>query len=690
MPEQSSLPQPSLMSTEYSLPVLSTAYPELENKHALKSPSWDTSKAPNGSKLKDSSISSLPSSMTGSDGYVGYGAFGNRSNSLSRNPNLAGYSFATSTFSPYQFFHSSSSPMAPQPTSSPSFSSGSGTVAAPVLSNGLGATCLAGPATPAAPPAPTGPAPSGPSYSRLGSKHLSSSILQMNTTMDDIPVLLRRPNLSSYPSSSPSSNQASRRSLSVSNSNLKKPISSPFASNSSAATPSPANAHRLSTPTLSPRLNPVTSANTAPPYNGETTSYPSSKTSSSFQSLRSSGSPFLPDTFTPSLTASFTSTASSGSIDSAPPLPPNASVVPAAGIPTTLLDPSALCVPAYMPEEANAQPAVSSNLAPFSFPSNNILSFCKDQHGCRYLQRLLEKKNPAYVDVVFNETQAYLPILMVDAFGNYLCQKLFEHVSDAQRSTFVQIIAPKLVPISFNMHGTRALQKIIDLVSSPDQVSCIVDALRPNVVMLTKDLNGNHVIQKCLNKFSHEDCQFIFDAICNDPVDVSTHRHGCCVVQRCFDHASPAQIEQLVQHIIPHALLLVQDAFGNYVLQYVLELNDPSHTETIVNHFVSKIRVLSTQKFSSNVIEKCIFYSPFPLKEKLIAELMDEKFLAKMLRDSFANYVIQTALDNADPKQRIKLAERIKPLIPSIKNTPCGRRIISKLERQRPNLKEKE
>ncbi|EPX72170.1 RNA-binding protein [Schizosaccharomyces octosporus yFS286] len=688
MSEQSSLPQPSPMSAEYSLPTLSSAYSELENKHALKSPPWDPSKASTGSKLKDGTIPSFPSSMTSSESYVGYGAFGNRSNSLSRTPNLGSYSFATSTFTPYQLFHSSSSSsLVPQPTSAPSISSGSGAVAAPVLSNGLGATCLA---TPAAPVGPTAPASSGPSYSRLGSKHLSSSILQMNTTMDDIPVLLRRPNLSSYPSSSASSNQGSRRSLSVSNSNLKRPTSTPYASNSGVATPSPANAHRLSTPTLSPRLNHATSANTAPAYNGDSGPYPSSKTPSSFQSLRSSGSPFLTDSFTPSLTASFTSTASSGSNDSAPPLPPNALGIPAAGIPTTLLDPSALCVPAYMPEEANAQPAVSSTVAPFSFPSNNILSFCKDQHGCRYLQRLLEKKNPAYVDVVFNETQAYLPVLMVDAFGNYLCQKLFEHVSDAQRSKFVQTIAPKLVPISFNMHGTRALQKIIDLVSSPGQVSCIVDALRPNVVMLTKDLNGNHVIQKCLNRFSHEDCQFIFDAICNDPVDVSTHRHGCCVVQRCFDHASPAQIEQLVQHIIPHALLLVQDAFGNYVLQYVLELNNPSHTETIVNHFISKVRVLSTQKFSSNVIEKCIFYSPFPLKEKLIDELMDEKFLAKMLKDSFANYVIQTALDNADPKQRMKLAERIKPLIPSIKNTPCGRRIISKLERQRHSSKEKE
>lgn len=68
---------------------------------------------------------------------------------------------------------------------------------------------------------------------------------------------------------------------------------------------------------------------------------------------------------------------------------------------------------------------------------------------------------------------------------------------------------------------------------------------------------------------------------------------------------------------------------------------------------------------------------------------MDEKHLPKLLRDSFANYVIQTALDNASVKQRAELVERIKPLIPSIKNTPCGRRILSKLERRHPSSKEK-
>jgi hypothetical protein len=69
----------------------------------------------------------------------------------------------------------------------------------------------------------------------------------------------------------------------------------------------------------------------------------------------------------------------------------------------------------------------------------------------------------------------------------------------------------------------------------------VIVALNPNVVKLIKDLNGNHVIQKCLHWLSAEYNQFIYDAVCQNCIEVASHKHGCCVLQRCFDHATMAQ-----------------------------------------------------------------------------------------------------------------------------------------------------
>ena len=52
------------------------------------------------------------------------------------------------------------------------------------------------------------------------------------------------------------------------------------------------------------------------------------------------------------------------------------------------------------------------------------------------------------------------------------------------------------------------------------------------------------------------------------------------------------------------------------------------------------------------------------------------------MRDSFGNYCVQTALDYAEPSQRAVLVEGIRPILPLIRNTPYGKRIQSKLQRE--------
>ncbi|TIA96481.1 hypothetical protein E3P96_03598 [Wallemia ichthyophaga] len=320
-----------------------------------------------------------------------------------------------------------------------------------------------------------------------------------------------------------------------------------------------------------------------------------------------------------------------------------------------------------------------------------IYNLCKDQHGCRYLQKKLEDDDPLddLVDgvkltsrqLIFNQIYTHFSELMTDPFGNYLCQKLLEFANDQQRDTLCETVSPELVTISLNMHGTRAVQKMIDYLSTRRQINTIIMSLSLNVVTLIKDLNGNHVIQKCLNRLIPNDNQFIYNAVASNCIEVATHRHGCCVLQRCIDHASDQQRIQLVTEITFHALTLIQDPFGNYVVQYVLDLNDNRFSDGVVRQFLGHICALSVQKFSSNVIEKCIRVADASTRSSVIDELNHRPRLEKLLRDAFGNYVVQTALDFAEPVQRIALVEAIRPILPMIRNTPYGKRIQSKLQR---------
>lgn len=44
--------------------------------------------------------------------------------------------------------------------------------------------------------------------------------------------------------------------------------------------------------------------------------------------------------------------------------------------------------------------------------TGDIYGYCKDQHGCRYLQKKLEERNPQYVQMIFRETHDHVVELM--------------------------------------------------------------------------------------------------------------------------------------------------------------------------------------------------------------------------------------------------------------------------------------
>lgn len=309
-----------------------------------------------------------------------------------------------------------------------------------------------------------------------------------------------------------------------------------------------------------------------------------------------------------------------------------------------------------------------------------ILTLCTDQHGCRFLQRKLDEKDPNTLKMIFDEVHPSITKLMTDPFGNYLCQKLLENCDNEQRTVLIGNCMVNMTQIALNQHGTRALQKMIEFVSTPQQTQMIIDAMRYDVVQLIQDLNGNHVIQKCLNHLSSVDAQFIFDAVGQHCVPVGTHRHGCCVLQRCVDHASGLQKGELVRQISNHAFDLVQDAFGNYVVQYILDLEEPLFIEPLCHNFKGSVVYLSKQKFSSNVMEKCIRVASDESRRMLIQEIIPPTELEKLLRDSFANYVVQTAFDYADDDQKHALANNLRPILPNIRHTPYGRRLQTKIQ----------
>lgn len=319
---------------------------------------------------------------------------------------------------------------------------------------------------------------------------------------------------------------------------------------------------------------------------------------------------------------------------------------------------------------------------------SSIYSIARDQAGCRMLQHKLDEGGPEVFNAVFKEVANHAVELMMDPFGNYLCQKLMDMASPRQLEAMVEKSYNSLVNISLNMHGARAVQKLIDVVRLvPACMRRLVAALDHSVVPLTKDPNGNHVVQRCLESLPSEAHIFIFRAVANDMEDVASHRHGCRIVQRCIDASMGSDRTMLIGAICHASLTLIQDPFGNYVVQYVLGLHDPQASTMIVNAMMGRLHVLSRQKFSSNVVERCLQLASGEDRARMINELADPRGLGELLRDVYGNYVVQSALNIAVEPQISFFLGAVRPLLPSLRASGQGRRIAQKLEKKFPQLR---
>lgn len=308
-----------------------------------------------------------------------------------------------------------------------------------------------------------------------------------------------------------------------------------------------------------------------------------------------------------------------------------------------------------------------------------IYSMAKDQNGCRFLQRVFDEGNFLDLQIIFEEVIDHIVELMMEQFGNYLVQKLLNVCTEEQRIQILLMVTEEpgqLVRVCLNTYGTRVVQKLIETLKTRQQISLVKAALKPGFLDLIKDLNGNHVLQRCLQCLSNEDNEFIFDAAAKFCVDIATHQHGCCVLQRCIAHSIGRHRDKLITEISKNGLHLAQDPFGNYVVQYIIELKIPSVNANLLSQFKGHYVHLSTQKFSSHVVEKCLKHFG-ESRSQIVHELLSVPHFEQLLQDPFANYVIQCALSVTKGPLHASLVESARPHT-NLRTSPYCKRIFSR------------
>jgi len=179
-----------------------------------------------------------------------------------------------------------------------------------------------------------------------------------------------------------------------------------------------------------------------------------------------------------------------------------------------------------------------------------------------------------------------------------------------------------------------------------NQQAELVEELQVDVLKCVKDQNGNHVVQKAIERVPTEHIQFVIEAFKGQVHILATHPYGCRVIQRILEYCKPHDQAAVLEELHQCASMLITDQYGNYVTQHVIQHGKPEDRAKIIKIITGQLLTLSKHKFASNVVEKSIQFGTDEQRKAIVAQLTamhsdGTSSLQLMMKDQYGNYVIR-------------------------------------------------
>ena len=314
----------------------------------------------------------------------------------------------------------------------------------------------------------------------------------------------------------------------------------------------------------------------------------------------------------------------------------------------------------------------------------SFISLMKNQQTSRILQYYLDETPKDVIHLIFNEFSNQVDSLLLDPYANYFCLKIFYFLNLNDRLFFLKKISPILDILSVNKISTYPIQCIIEKVITDEEKNIIVNSLKKYLMKLSFDVYGAHVIEKLLINFNYENhLQNILNFITENFMILSNNSNGLCIIKKIIiieNKYKGERFNKIKLILIKKALELIQNPYGNYALQTAIDNWNLEDIKNIYPNFYGKCIVFSIQKFSSNVIEKCIQKSQEFTLNFIHEVCSNENSISILLKNNYGNYVIQTTLKVCDKYNKsilISLIQKNLVLINDKKLNNKWRSIIS-------------
>ena len=290
--------------------------------------------------------------------------------------------------------------------------------------------------------------------------------------------------------------------------------------------------------------------------------------------------------------------------------------------------------------------SITQDILSYISKHTNICKHLTRQQTSRLLQYYLQYTSPTIIHNLFMELINYLSLLFKDTYSNYFCLKLFSYLNTNDRITYINILSQHFNHLALNKTSTHPVQCIIEQLTTLHEQQTLLSAISAEQALaLALNVYGTHVLGKMLKHFPKNIMQRIITQLISNVVMLSTNANGLCTVKQLIavvTDVNDVNFHIMKRSIIDNAVMLCEDAYGNYVLQAALNVWDKDSVNELMNQLMLWFMRLSLQKYSSNVIEKCINEHKSFFLFAVNTMLTNVNMMNVMIHNVFGTFVIES------------------------------------------------
>ena len=203
--------------------------------------------------------------------------------------------------------------------------------------------------------------------------------------------------------------------------------------------------------------------------------------------------------------------------------------------------------------------------------------------------------------------------------------------------------------------GTFTIQTIIEHVGSKSEKIIIASAIKEHVKELSFDPFGTYVLERLLTYFEEEYISFIYSYITDNFTDLACDNNGIVVIKKIITFTHKKALHDKIKNIIKENVMsLIKHPYASVLMQVIIE-SWPDYKD-IIDLYEDKYLLLSTDKYASNVVERCLEKDQNILN-KYIDEIIISGKIHEVMKSNYGNYVIQKAIKLANGEYKEKIVE---------------------------------